>query len=182
VNSGEDSGFGSWSSDSEGCLSPFTKMDKESSEEDLDFLVALYVVSAVEVEANEGPSTRASIPMIKGKRSRVVFSKRRLGSVDASIHGLEGDCRLRRMGLCGPRSRVSLHEAFGMSPSRLREGERVQSEDGPRRILLAQTAEGVLGPCRFEEHELRVLFEGEELELMLFNFWEVGLVPKEDPL
>jgi hypothetical protein len=76
VNSGEDSGFGSWSSDSEGCLSPFTKMDEESSEEDLDFLLLCCMLChAVEVEANEGPSTRASITMIKGKRSRVGFSK-----------------------------------------------------------------------------------------------------------
>jgi hypothetical protein len=39
VSYGEDSRFGSWSSDSEGCLSPFTKMDKESSKDDLDFLL-----------------------------------------------------------------------------------------------------------------------------------------------
>lgn len=52
----------------------------------------------------------------------------------------------------------------------------------PRQILPVQTAEGVLGPCHFEDQELRALFEGEELELMLFNFREVGLVLKEDLL
>lgn len=39
VNNGEDSRFDSWSSDSEGCLSPFVKMDEDSSKEDFDFLV-----------------------------------------------------------------------------------------------------------------------------------------------
>lgn len=34
----------------------------------------------------------------------------------------------------------------------------------------------------FGEQELRALFEGEELDLMLFNFWETGLIPKEEPL
>lgn len=37
VNNGEDPLFGLWSLDSEGCLSPFSKMDEESSKEDLDF-------------------------------------------------------------------------------------------------------------------------------------------------
>jgi hypothetical protein len=52
----------------------------------------------------------------------------------------------------------------------------------PHQILPVQTAEGVLGPCRFEDQELRALFEGEELELMLFNFREVDLVMKEELL
>jgi hypothetical protein len=58
----------------------------------------------------------------------------------------------------------------------------VQLEEGPQRIVAAQAAGGVLRPCRIEGHELRALFEGEELELILFNFREAGLVPKEEPL
>jgi hypothetical protein len=39
------------------------------------------------------------------------------------------------------------------------------SEDGPRRIVLAlMTEQG------FEERDLRALFDGEDLRLMLFNF------------
>lgn len=41
--SGEDLGFDSWLSGSEGWLIPFAKMDEESSKKDLDFFVALDV-------------------------------------------------------------------------------------------------------------------------------------------
>jgi hypothetical protein len=72
-----DEGFelGSWSSDNEWCSYYFAKMDKVSSKEDLDFFVALDVVSASEARAIEGPSNRASLPAINGKSSRVGVSK-----------------------------------------------------------------------------------------------------------
>lgn len=95
--------------------------------------------------------------MIKGKRSRVGISKRRLGSANASLRGREGSRRRRCMVLDGPCSQVSLREALGMSPSRLHEGERVQSEEGPQWILAAQAIGGVLHPCRIEGQELRAL-------------------------
>lgn len=114
---------------------------------------------------DEGSSFRALIPTIKGKRKRVCVPKRRLGSVDAPACGGEGCRRRQCMGLGGPRSWVSLSEALRMSPSCPHERERAWSEEGPRRIVLAQTTEK-----GFEERELRALFEGEELDLMLFNF------------
>jgi hypothetical protein len=49
-------------------------------------------------------------------------------------------------------------------------------------ILPVRMTSGVLGPCRFRELELRALFEDEELELILYNYREVGLIPKEEPL
>jgi hypothetical protein len=101
----------------------------------------------IEVEVNEGPLTRALIPMIKGKRSQIGIPKRRLGSADVYIRGREGGRRWRRMGMGKPRSQVSLHKVLGMSPSRLQEGEIARSYEGPRRILPAQMTEGVLGPC-----------------------------------
>jgi hypothetical protein len=52
-----------------------------------------------------------------------------------------------------------------MSPLRPQERERAQSEEGPHRIVLALKIER-----SFEERDLRALFEGEELKLMLFNF------------
>lgn len=67
--------LGSWSSDSEGCSYFFAKMDKVSSKEDLDFFVALDGVSASEAGAIEGPSNRAPLPTINGKRSCVGVSK-----------------------------------------------------------------------------------------------------------
>jgi hypothetical protein len=32
------------------------------------------------------------------------------------------------------------------------------------------------------EGELRNLFEGEELRIMLFNYWEMGIIPKVEPM
>jgi hypothetical protein len=81
------------------------------------------------------------------------------------------------MGLGGPRQWVSLHELLRMSPLRPQERERVWSEEGPRRIVLALTTER-----GFEERDLRALFVGEELKLMLFNFWEARLILKAEPL
>lgn len=40
---------------------------------------------------------------------------------------------------------------------------------------------GIPDPCRIWELELRMLFEGEELELMLYNHREAGLILKEGP-
>jgi hypothetical protein len=37
------------------------------------------------------------------------------------------------------------------------------------------------GQC-FEEGDLRALFDGEELRLMLFNFWEASLILKVEPV
>jgi hypothetical protein len=64
-----------------------------------------------------------------------------------------------------------------MSPLSPQERERSQSKEGPRRIVLAPTTER-----GFEEQDLRALFDGEELTLMLFNFLEAGLIPKAEPL
>jgi hypothetical protein len=46
-----------------------------------------------------------------------------------------------------------------------------------RRELLASTSGSCIG-----EGDLQDLFEGEELRLMLFNFREAGLIPKEEPM
>lgn len=55
VGSDEGFKFSSWSSDSEGCLNFFAKVDDKSSEEDLYFFVALDIASGAEARANEGP-------------------------------------------------------------------------------------------------------------------------------
>jgi hypothetical protein len=52
-----------------------------------------------------------------------------------------------------------------MSPLHPQERERASSKEGRRRIVLAPTTER-----GFEEQDLRVLFEGEELRFLLFNF------------
>jgi hypothetical protein len=113
----------------------------------------------------------------KNKRKIVGVLKRRLGSVEALARGGEGSQRCRCMGLGGPCPWVSLCEILRMSPLRPQERERAQSEEGPRRIVLASTTKR-----GFEEWDLRALFEGEKLELMLFNFLSAGLIPKAEPL
>jgi hypothetical protein len=63
------------------------------------------------------------------------------------------------------------HRRMGMERSCLPSGTRL--EERTRRIILGPMA----GSC-FEEGNLWTLFDGEELILMLFNFCEVGLIPK----
>jgi hypothetical protein len=60
---------------------------------------------------------------------------------------------------------------------RYRPRKGMQLEEGTRRIILAPT----VGQC-FEEGDLRTLFYGEELKLMLFNFREASLIPKAEPM
>jgi hypothetical protein len=48
--------------------------------------------------------------------------------------------------------------------------------DGQRDLLSSST-----GTC-IGEGDLRSLFEGEELRMMLFNFPEAGLIPKAEPM
>jgi hypothetical protein len=60
---------------------------------------------------------------------------------------------------------------MGMERSCLRIGPWL--DEGTRRDLLAPTS----GSC-IREGDLRDLFDGEELRLMLFNFREAGLILK----
>lgn len=179
-SSSEGSEIGSWSSGSEGCLNSFAMADEMSSEEDLDYFVALDIASVAEARPVEGPSIGAPLPAIRGKRSRVGISKRRLGSSDAAASGRKGGRKRRRMGLSGPESRVSLREVLGMVPLRLCEGGAELVEKSGR-VPAAKAFGGVLGHC-FGEPELRTLFEGEELDIILYNYREAGLVSKEEPL
>jgi hypothetical protein len=64
---------------------------------------------------------------------------------------------------------------MGMEKSCLRSGSRL--DQGTRRELLALTSRSCIG-----EGDLWDLFEGEELRLMFFNFWEAGLILKEEPM
>jgi hypothetical protein len=70
---------------------------------------------------------------------------------------------------------VRRHRRMGMERSCLRIGPRL--DQGACRELLALTS----GSC-IEEGDLRDLFEGEELSLMMFNFREASLITKEEPM
>jgi hypothetical protein len=61
---------------------------------------------------------------------------------------------------------------MSMESTRLRSGPRL--DQGTQRELLSSTS----GSCIGEGD----LFEGEELRLMLFNFREACLIPKEEPM
>jgi hypothetical protein len=60
---------------------------------------------------------------------------------------------------------------MGMERSRLRLNR------GSQRDLLCLTSRTCIG-----EGDLRNLFEGKELRMILFNFWEAGLIPKAEPM
>jgi hypothetical protein len=93
--------------------------------------------------------------------------KRRIGVWKQSV-GMIGD---PSQGIEVPRRRRHI----GMERSRPR--ERMRSEEGTCRIIPAPTTE----QC-FEEGDLWALFDGEEIKLMLFNFWEAGLILKAEPM
>jgi hypothetical protein len=86
--------------------------------------------------------------------------KQSVGMLGESSQGIEGPRRRRLMGMEGPHP-----------------WERMRSGEGTRRIILAPT----IGQ-RFKEGDLLALFDGEELRLMLFHFWEAGLIPKAEPM
>ena len=56
-------------------------------------------------------------------------------------------------------------------------GGRLRVDRAGKRELLASPAGVSVG-----EGELRSLFEGEELRIMLFNYREMGIIPKVEPM
>jgi hypothetical protein len=57
------------------------------------------------------------------------------------------------------------------------EGGRLHVDGAGKRELLSSPAGASVG-----EGELRNLFEGEELRIMLFNYREMGIIPKAEPM
>jgi hypothetical protein len=57
------------------------------------------------------------------------------------------------------------------------EGGRLRVDGASKRELLSS----LVGAC-VGEGELRNLFEGEELRIMLFNYREMGIIPKVEPM
>jgi hypothetical protein len=155
-NVSEGSNFGSWSSEEKELGSPFSWVDKSSDED-------LYYFAVLDRAASE--SLLRSVP-------REVLAT----STDAGVEG----SRQRRMGMSkqgiGETSRSGRrHRRMGMERTRLRSGPRL--DRGTQRELLSSTSGSCIG-----EGDLRDLFEGEELRLILFNFREAGLIPKEEPM
>jgi hypothetical protein len=82
---------------------------------------------------------------------------------------------------CRRRRAVAKRRVSELSRSDRRHGEveggRLRVDGTARRELLSSSAEASVG-----EGELRNLFEGEELRIMLFNYREMGIIPKVEPL
>jgi hypothetical protein len=131
--------------DSDDSLSKFFESDdsgssvvwtEESSDEDLNYFVALDVAAAeasprvMGAEVLPGPSA--------GHRQRRAVAKRRVSEV---------------------------------------EGGRLRVDGASKRELLSSPVAASVG-----EGELRNLFEGEELRIMLFNCREMGIIPKVEPM
>lgn len=68
-----------------------------------------------------------------------------------------------------------------MVASRISEGESVELSMGPGNAILIRELSGGHDFARDEKLELRSLFEGEALELQLYNYRERGLIPMEEP-
>jgi hypothetical protein len=145
----DDSLFGSVSecSDSDGeSRSSFPWME-ESSDEGLDYFIALDVAATETSPRVEGAGDLPSAST--GCRRRRVVGKHSVGEFSRSG-------RRRRMGMERGRLRV----------------DRVG-----KRELLSSPIGASIG-----EGDLRKLFEGEELRIMLFNYREMGIIPKVEPM
>jgi hypothetical protein len=120
---------------------------KESSDEGLDYFVALDVAAAKTSSCMEGAGDLPSAG--GGRRRRRVVGKHSVGEFSRS-------CRRRCMGMESGRLRVN----------------RVD-----KRELLSLPTGASIG-----EGDLRKFFEGEELRIMLFNYREMGIIPKVEPM
>jgi hypothetical protein len=163
VLSSDESDVGSWSSEGEKLISPFARMDDESSDDDLDYFRALDL-SVAESSPGVAPTAAESSSSVaptklRGKR-RIRVPKRSVGMLGEPLQGIRVPRRPCRMGM-----------------KRSCPWEGMWSDEGTRWIILAPTTR----QC-FEEGDLRALFDGEEIKLMLFNFWEAGLISKAESM
>jgi hypothetical protein len=90
------------------------------------------------------------------------------------VPGVSTGCRRRRVVgkySVGEFSRSGRRRRLGMERGRLRV-DRV----GKRELLSSPVGAGI------GEGDLRKLFEGEEKRIMLFNYREMGIIPKVEPM
>jgi hypothetical protein len=90
------------------------------------------------------------------------------------LPGASTGCRRRRVvgkQCVGEFSRSGRRRRMGMERGRLR-----VDGAGKRELLSSPNGAGI------GEGDLRELFEGEELRIMLFNYREMGIIPKVEPM
>jgi hypothetical protein len=83
----DESDVGSWPSEGEGLMNPFAGMDDESSEDDLDYFVALNL-SVTESPPRIAPTVVASLPRVVPDE---LWDKRRIEVLKRSV-GMLGEC------------------------------------------------------------------------------------------
>jgi hypothetical protein len=88
--------------------------------------------------------------------------------------GVSTRCRQRRV---VAKRRVSELSRSGRRHCGEMESGRLRVDGTGKRELLSSPAGASVG-----EGELRNLFEGEELRIMLFNYREMGIIPKVEPM
>jgi hypothetical protein len=120
---------------------------EESSDEDLDYFVALDVAVAEPSSRAEGSEELLSAST-RYRRRRAV-AKRRVSELSRSGRHYRSEVGRGRLRVDGIGKRELLSSPIGVSVG---------------------------------EEELRNLFEGEELRIMLFNYREMGIIPKVEPM
>jgi hypothetical protein len=151
----DDSVFKCFESDDSGSLIVWTE---ESSDEDLDYFVALDVAAVEASPALDVAAAEAS-PRVMGDE----------GLLGASVgHRRRRAVAKRRVSELSRGDRRHLGEV---------EGGRLCVDGAGKRELLSSPAGASVG-----EGELRSLFAGEELRIMLFNYREMGIIPKVEPM
>jgi hypothetical protein len=131
-------------SDDSGSLIVWTE---ESSDEDLDYFVALDVAAA---EASPRVMGDEDLPGAStGHRRQRAVAKQRVSELSRSDRRHRGEV----------------------------EGGRLRVDETGKQELLASPAGASVG-----EGELQSLFEGDELRIMLFNYREMGIILKVEPM
>jgi hypothetical protein len=144
----DDDSFGSVSkcfeSDDSGSSTAWTE---ESSDEGLDYFVAMDVAAAETSPRVEGAGDLPGTST--GYRQRRAVAKQRVSELPRS----------------GRRHRSEM------------ESGRLRVDGAVKRELLSSPTGASIG-----EGEMQNLFEGEELRIMLFNYREMGIIPKVEPM
>jgi hypothetical protein len=99
------------------------------------------------------------------------FAALDVAAADASPHAVDTE------DVPGPRTGRRRRRAVAKRRVSEAEGGRLRVSRAGRQELLSLPAAGSTG-----EGELRSLFAGEELRIMLFNYSEMGIIPKVEPM
>jgi hypothetical protein len=153
-------------------MSPFSRMDDESSEDDLDYFMALdlsIMKSSPRVAPTTVESSSRVAPTAAESSSRVAPTtfRAREGS---ECQNVVWECWVSLRKASESPEGVTVWEWRGVI-HRKECGRRGDSPDHPC----------VDDRACFEDGDLRALFDS-ELRLMLFDFWEAGLIPKAKPM